>query len=129
MEENKITLITKTELIKKVGEEFSKYIVQVDGLCGEEYYLIQIMPLINSQSIGRIYYDKNCQICLDNFKEYAYAHPDLQYRIVNIFNSFNNKTDFQKEIYDWLVNEGFDVILINERIVEKFRLPFVQEEV
>ena len=59
MEENKITLITKSDLIKRVGEEFSKYIVQVDGLCGEEYYLIQIMPLINSQSIGRIYYDKN----------------------------------------------------------------------
>lgn len=128
MEENKITLITKTDLIKRVGEEFSKYIVQVDGTFTEERYFIHVLPLIGSIFDSKFYTSKDRQGCLNKFKEYARAHFDLQYRIVNISNS---NTDFQEEIYNWLVKENFDVILTDERIVEKIilDLPFGEEEI
>lgn len=123
MEESKITLVTKNDLIKRVGEEFSEYIVQVDGTVAEEYYFICVMPLIGSIFDSKFYHSKDRQVCLNKFKEYARAHFDLQYRIVNISNS---NADFQEEIYNWLVKENFDVILTDERIVEKITLdlPF-----
>ena len=122
MEENKITLITKPDFIKKVGKELGKYIVQVDGTLTEEYYFIHVVPLIGYTFDTKVYFAKDRQVCLNKFKEYARAHFDLQYRIVNISNT---NTDFQNEIYNWLVNRGFDVILTDERIVEKitFDLP------
>lgn len=128
MEENKITLITKTDFIKRVGEEFSKYIVQVDGTLTEKYCVIHVMPLVGSIFDTQIYYATDRQACLNDFKRFAYAHFDLQYRIVNISNS---NTDFQEEIYNWLVKENFDVILTDERIVEKITLdlPFGEEEI
>ena len=83
---------------------------------------IHVMPLIGSIFDAKFYPSKDRQVCLNKFKEYARAHFDLQYRIVNISNT---NTDFQNEIYNWLVNRGFDVILTDERIVEKitFDLP------
>ena len=128
MEENKITLITKSDLIKRVGEEFSKYIVQVDGTFTEECYFIHVMPLIGYPFDTKVYIAKDRQVCLNQFKEYARTHFDLQYRIVNISNT---NTDFQNEIYNWLVNRGFDVILTDERIVEKIVVdsPFDWEEI
>lgn len=116
MEENKITLITKADFIKKVGKELGKYIVQVDGILTEEHYFIHVTPLIGYTFDTKCYFSKDRQTCLNKFKEYARAHFDLQYRIVNISNT---NTDFQYEIYNWLVNRGFDVILTDERIVEK----------
>lgn len=112
--------ITKSDFIERIGEEFSKYIVQVDGSFFGEHYFIDVFPLIGDRFVTKLYYDKNRQMCLNAFKEYAQAHLDLQYRIVNISNS---NADFQKEIYDWLVNEGFDVILTDERIIEINLLP------
>lgn len=116
MEENKITLITKADFIKKVGKELGKYIVQVDGALVEEHYFIQVMPLIGSIYDEKLYHGKDRQVCLNKFKEYARAHFDLHYRIVNVSNI---NTDFQNEIYNWLVNRDFDVVLTDERIVEK----------
>ena len=116
MEENKITLITRADFIKKVGKELGKYIVQVDGTLTEEHYFIHVMPLIGGIVGTNVYHAKDRQTCLNKFKEYARAHFDLQYRIVNISNT---NTEFQNEIYNWLVNRGFDVILTDERIVEK----------
>lgn len=116
MEENKITLVTKTDFIKRVGEELGKYIVQVDSTLMEEHYFIRVMPLIGSIFDEKIYHSKDRQVCLNKFKEYAHTHFDQHYRIVNVSNI---NTDFQNEIYNWLVNRGFDVVLTDERIVEK----------
>ena len=115
MEENKITLITKSDFIKKVGKE-SEYIVQVDGILAGEHYFIQVMPLMGSFFDEKNYHAKDRQVCLNKFKEYARTHFDQHYRIVNVSNI---NTDFQNEIYNWLVNRGFDVVLTDERIVEK----------
>ena len=116
MEENKITLITKADFIKRVGKELGKYIAQVDGTFTGEHYFIHVMPLIGYTFETKCYSSKDRQVCLNKFKEYARTHFDQHYRIVNVSNI---NTDFQNEIYDWLVNRGFDVILTDERIVEK----------
>ena len=116
MKENKITLITKADFIKRVGKELSKYIVQVDGTLTGENYFIHVTPLIGYTFDTKCYFSKDRQVCLNKFKEYARTHFDQHYRIVNVSNI---NTDFQNEIYNWLVNRGFDVVLTDERIVEK----------